>query len=144
MRAILPGMARLHSLSSDRRGNALIEFALLSPILIALLMGMLGYGQYFLTAHTLQQLANDAARAAIVGQTQAERTTLARASVAQGLTNAAVAKPGEVSSTVAEADGRVTVTLSVDTRALALLRAGLVPMPDPVIERRAVAEVADF
>jgi uncharacterized membrane protein YcaP (DUF421 family) len=64
--------------------------------------------------------------------------------VAQGLANAAVAKPGEVSSAVAEADGRVTVTLSVDSRALSLLRSDMVPMPDPVIERHAVAEVADF
>ncbi len=137
-------MARPITFSADRRGTALVEFALLSPILIALLLGMLGYGQYFLTAHTLQQLANDAARAAIVGQTAAERVTLARASVTQGLANAAVAKPGEVSSAVAEADGRVTVTLAVDTRALSLLRTGLVPMPEPVIERRAVAQVADF
>jgi Flp pilus assembly protein TadG len=137
-------MARPASLSSDRSGNALIEFALLSPILVMLLLGMLGYGQYFLTAHTIQQLANDAARAAIVGRTAAERQALARASVTQGLANAAVAQPGEVSSAVAEADGRVTVTLSVDSRALSLLRSGMVPMPDPMIERRAVAEVADF
>jgi Flp pilus assembly protein TadG len=135
-------MYALSRLRSDRRGAALIEFALLSPILIVLLVGMLGYGQYFLTAYTLQQLANDAARAAIVGQTRTERETLARTSVTQGLTKAAVAKPDEVSSAVEESDNRVTVTLSVDTRALSLLRSGLVPMPDPVIERRAVAQVA--
>lgn len=135
-------MARPPFPLADSRGTALVEFALLAPILIVLLMGMLGYGQYFLTAHTLQQLANDAARAAIVGETRAERRTLAAASVAQGLAKAAVAKPAEVTSVVEEADGRITVTLSVDTRALALLRSGLVPMPDPVIERRAVAEVA--
>jgi Flp pilus assembly protein TadG len=135
-------MGVLPRLESDRRGAALVEFALLSPILILLLVGMLGYGQYLLTAYTLQQLANDAARAAIVGQTKTERETLARTSVTQGLAKAAVAKPGEVSSTVEESDSRVTVTLSVDSRALSLLRSGLVPMPEPVIQRRAVAQVA--
>lgn len=135
-------MSSRFRLSADRSGAALVEFALLSPILIVLLLGMLGYGQYFLTAHTLQQLANDGARAAIVGQTATERETLARASVTQGLARAAVAKPVEVTTRFEEDAGRVTVTLAIDTRALSLLRSGMVPMPDPVIERRAVAELA--
>ncbi|PCD02552.1 TadE-like protein [Sphingomonas spermidinifaciens] len=136
-------MARLFPVAKDRRGNALVEFALLAPILIMLLVGMLAYGQYFLAAHTLQQLANDAARAAIVGHSEAERTTLAQASVTQGLARSAVARPETVIRSIEERDGRITVRLSVDTHAL-LLRSGLVPMPDKVIERRAVAELAEI
>lgn len=137
-------MFRSLRLLSDHRATALVEFALLAPILIVLLLGMLGYGQYILTAHTLQQLSNDAARASIVGQSRSERAALAVASVEQGLTKAPVGRPGDVTTKYDEADGRAAVTLSVDTRALSLLRSGLVPMPEPVIERRAVAEVAEL
>lgn len=131
-------------LRSDRSGATLVEFALLSPILIVLLFGMIGYGQYFLIAHSIQQLANDAARAAIVGQTKTERDTLARASVAQGAVQVAVGSPSGITTQIDESGGRVTVTLAVDTRTLALLRTPLVPMPDPIIRRRAVAQLADL
>ena len=39
---------------------------------------MISYGGYFLRAHSVQQLANDAARAAIGGLDDAERLTLAQ------------------------------------------------------------------
>jgi Flp pilus assembly protein TadG len=129
-------------LVQEQRATALIEFALLSPILIVLLLGIVGYGQYIFTAHALQQLSNDAARSAIVGSTAAAREARARASVAAGLASTPIGRPGDVVTHVAQADGRVTVTLTVDTRVLGLMRSGIVPMPRPVIERRAVAEIA--
>ena len=39
--------------------------ALVLPALTLLLLGIFGYGQYFLLAHSAQQMANDAARATI-------------------------------------------------------------------------------
>jgi Flp pilus assembly protein TadG len=63
---------------ADRSGAAAVEFALISPILIVLFWGIISYGGYFFTAHTVQQLANDAARAAVAGLDDAERTQLAR------------------------------------------------------------------
>ena len=68
-------------LSADRRGAAIVEFAILLPVLIVMLFGMLAYGQYFLLAHSVQQLANDAARATVAGVTPAERLTIAGATV---------------------------------------------------------------
>ena len=43
---------------------------------------------------------------------------------------------------VDELGSRATVRLRVDARALTLLSTGLVPLPEPVIERRAVAILA--
>lgn len=120
----------------DRRATALVEFALLLPLLLVLILGMIGFGQYMFVAHGLQQVAHDAARAALAGITEAEREQLALSDVARGLASGAVARPALVEADVDEDAGRLTVTLSTDTRALGLLRPPLVPMPDPVIERR--------
>jgi Flp pilus assembly protein TadG len=125
-------------LFADRRGVSVVEFALLAPLLMALLVGLLGYGQYFLAAHTAQQLANDAARATVAGIDAAERLTLARASVARELAALPELKQATVTTTVEEAPQLVTVKVSLDAAALPLLRSTLVPMPSTTIERRAV------
>jgi Flp pilus assembly protein TadG len=57
----------------DTRGSSAVEFALLTPVFLLMLTGMLAYGIYFGAAHSLQQLAADAARTAIAGLNQTER-----------------------------------------------------------------------
>lgn len=133
---IRPHRARL---TGDVCGNALIEFALLLPILAMLLIGMIGYGQYFLMAHTAQQLANDAARASVGGINSEERAALANASVASGAAAIGAIPSNRLSSSVSETGSRVTVQVTLDTNGMAMMRLPLVPMPDPVIRRRAVA-----
>src|SRR3546814_19456555 len=54
------------TLAREERGAAIVEMALVLPLLLALLMGVLVYGQYFMLAHNVQQAANDGARASIV------------------------------------------------------------------------------
>jgi len=51
-------------LRRDQSGATAVEFAFLAPVLILILMGITGYGGYFWMSHSVQQLANDAARAA--------------------------------------------------------------------------------
>jgi Flp pilus assembly protein TadG len=58
--------------TGDDRGTAVIEFAILTPVFLLMLTGMLAYGIYFGAAHALQQLAADAARTAIAGINAAE------------------------------------------------------------------------
>lgn len=64
------------SFSSDTRGGAAVEFAILAPVYLLMLCGMLAYGLYFGAAHSLQQLAADAARISIAGLDRAERDGL--------------------------------------------------------------------
>lgn len=61
---------------SDNRGGAAVEFAILAPVYLLMLCGMLAYGLYFGAAHSLQQLAADAARISIAGLDRAERDDL--------------------------------------------------------------------
>lgn len=72
----------MHALSGcarDARGTAAVEFAILTPVFLLLLTGMMAYGVYFGAAHSLQQLAADAARTAIAGLTEGERNRLVNA-----------------------------------------------------------------
>ncbi len=69
-------MRRFAGWVRDCRGTSAVEFAILTPVFLLLLTGMLAYGIYFGAAHALQQLAADAARIAIAGLDEAERDRL--------------------------------------------------------------------
>ncbi|MGB3415731.1 MAG: TadE/TadG family type IV pilus assembly protein [Mesorhizobium sp.] len=58
---------------TNRSGTSAIEFAMLAPIFVLFLFGMIAYGIYFGASHSVQQIAADAARTAISGQTPGER-----------------------------------------------------------------------
>lgn len=69
-------------LCTDCRGASAIEFALLAPVFLLMILGALCYGIYFGAAHSVQQLAADAARAAVAGLDGNERAALATAFIA--------------------------------------------------------------
>jgi Flp pilus assembly protein TadG len=54
-------------------GAAAIEFALVVPLLIAMVFGIISFGYYFAVANSVQQLAAEAARASVTGYTQPAR-----------------------------------------------------------------------
>jgi Flp pilus assembly protein TadG len=62
--------------ATDCTGAAALEFAILSPLFILLVCGMMAYAIYFGAAHSVQQLAADAARTSIAGLSTAERNSL--------------------------------------------------------------------
>jgi Flp pilus assembly protein TadG len=121
-----------------RRGTALIEFAIVLPLLICLLFGIVGYGQYFLLAHSVQQIANDAARATIAGLSTDERRALAEQRVAADVASMDSFPAALVTARVAESGDSVTVDVTLDARGLALFSQAIVPMPGAAIERRVV------
>lgn len=131
-------MERSYSFTNDRRGSAVIEFALLLPVLVALLFGVLAYGQYFLLAHSVQELANDAARATIGGLSRDERLQLANDTVSAELPRLRAMPADRVTTHVDESSGLVTVRVRLDASTIPLLHMSMIPMPDPMIERRAV------
>lgn len=64
-------------LLSDRRGTSAVEFAVIAPLFIATILGMVAYGIYFGASHSIQQIAADAARASVAGIDDAERREIA-------------------------------------------------------------------
>src|SRR5436309_14445967 len=55
-------LSRLRRKLREERGTALIEFALVLPVLILIVMGILYFGRYESYANDEQQLASSAAR----------------------------------------------------------------------------------
>jgi Flp pilus assembly protein TadG len=64
-------------------GVTAIEFAIIAPVFLAILFGMIVYGIYFATWIAITEAASEGARAAVAGLSSAERTSLATAQVAQ-------------------------------------------------------------
>ncbi|PKP88727.1 MAG: transporter [Alphaproteobacteria bacterium HGW-Alphaproteobacteria-17] len=124
-------------LRREQRGAAIVEMALVLPMLLVLLMGMLVYGHYFLLAHSVQQAANDGARAAIVGLDGEDRRTIAEAAVARSLQGV----EGTHSVTVSETGDAVTVAVGFAAADGAFVQSGLVPSPARVIRTRATFEL---
>lgn len=125
------------TLAREERGAAIVEMALVLPLLLALLMGVLVYGQYFMLAHNVQQAANDGARAAIVGLDAADRRAVASRAVARSLQ----AVEGTHSVAVSETAEAVTVAVTFTAPQTSLLRSSFVPSPDKVIRARATFEL---
>lgn len=123
-------------------GSSLIEAAFALPILVLLLMGILAYGSWFMTAHSLQQAANDAARAAVAGLNTSERRALVDQSVLAA--RAAFPVPGAqtISIGASESSGYYTVTLRYNLANAPIFAAIPFPLPGGVLERSAVVRIA--
>ncbi|WDI33145.1 pilus assembly protein [Hyphococcus flavus] len=61
----------------NRTGTAATEFAIVAPVFLLMILGMLGFGIYLGASHSVQQLASDVARATIPGVTEKERQEIA-------------------------------------------------------------------
>lgn len=132
----------LTRLLRHQAGSSLIEAAFALPLLILLLMGLLGYGSWFMTAHSLQQAANDAARASVAGLTTTERRSL----VDQSILAARAAFPAPAAQTIGvntgESSGYYRVTLRYNLANAPLFAAIPVPLPGSTLERSAVVRIS--
>ena len=134
----------LSRLSRDRRGVAAIEFAIVAPLLILLMFGMIMYGSWFWMAHSVQSLASEGARAAIAGLDPTERADLARGFVGAqvgdlGLDSAKTAVAVESTPAV------IRVSIAYDAADHPLLAlSGLLPSPPKTIRRTAVVRLGGY
>jgi len=72
-------LSSLRRFRRDDGGAVAVEFALVLPLLLTIVFGIICYGQYFAVAHSLQQLAAEAARAAVQEIEPQDRLALAEA-----------------------------------------------------------------
>ncbi|MET0170558.1 MAG: TadE/TadG family type IV pilus assembly protein [Aliihoeflea sp.] len=127
------------------KGSTAIEFAILSPVYLLFLLGMIAYGIYLGASHSVQQLASEAARLSVGGLTEVERRTMALDYITNHSQGYAFVDPAKLQVEVADsaADGtRFVVDLRYDARHLPIwgLFDGLV-MPSTTIERRSTVRV---
>src|SRR5271163_830192 len=89
------------SAAKATRGAAAVELALVLPFLIALLYGVFAASWILTVQHGLQQLAAEAARAALAGLSQSERNSLAISYVSAEAPTYAFLNPQAVSISTA-------------------------------------------
>lgn len=125
-------MARKGIVGSDT-GAAAVEFAILTPVFLFMLFGMLAYGIYFGAAHSVQQLAADAARTSIAGLTPGERDTLVTGFIARNAADYVLIDPARLSIAIGDKPDdpdQYRVTVSYDASALPIWNLD-VPLPVP-------------
>jgi Flp pilus assembly protein TadG len=62
---------------NNKSGASAVEFAIVASLFLTLALGVLAYGLYLGAAHSVSQLAADAARASIAGINDDERAKIA-------------------------------------------------------------------
>lgn len=118
---MMSGVRRRPSQRNHQEGAALVEFALVLPLLLVLVMGIIDFGLYFYNDLLLTQAARDAVRYASVGDSGRAGTTIANVSGMLVSTAAPIA-----TINIGTSGGEASVTLRTSYRTLTPLP-GLVP-----------------
>ncbi|MGQ4272742.1 TadE family protein [Terrihabitans sp. B22-R8] len=129
-------------LRGDTRGASAVEFALIAPVFLMIMIGTFSYGMYFGAIHSVQQLAAEAARATLPGLSLAERRGLAERQLNASLAHYSLLKGDDVTLEIAthphNAD-LLLVSVNYDASKMIIWRfAGLLPLPPQKINRAAV------
>lgn len=127
-----PGLRRL---VRDRNGASAVEFAIIAPVFILMIVGVLAYGIYFGAANSVQQIAADAARTSIAGLSATERNTLVTEFIENNAGGYVFIDPDEVDFTIGDDASdpnqyKVTVTYDASRLPIWVLP---VPMPGRII-----------
>lgn len=103
--AVTPAeMPAWRRLAADARGTAAIEFAVLAPLLMAVLFGTVAFGLDYAVRIALTYAAAEGGRAAVAGLDDGERKSLAVAAVTDSLS--------ALSPLIDPAKARISVTFS--------------------------------
>lgn len=141
---------KLHDLGAtdmfrDERGTSAIEFAILAPVMLLLLFGMIAYGIYFGASHSIQQIAADAARTALAGLTPAERSSLASNYIKQNASGYAFINPSDLTISVGDSKAdpdQFNVNITYDAHNLPIWNLlGDMQLPGETISRHSTIRI---
>ncbi|MND44502.1 TadE-like protein [compost metagenome] len=135
---------RIRRFITNSSGAAAVEFAIVSPLFFIALLSMIAYGIYLSAAHSVQQLAADAARTAVAGLSDTERKTLATDFINRSMIDSTLLDKSKLTLT-AQADpgnpNQFTVALTYDASNLPIFNLFTYAMPSNQIKRFATVRV---
>jgi len=135
---------RIRRFITNSSGAAAVEFAIVSPLFFIALLSMIAYGIYLSAAHSVQQLAADAARTAVAGLSDTERKTLAADFINRSMIDSTLLDKSKLTLT-AQADpgnpNQFTVALTYDASNLPIFNLFTYAMPSNQIKRFATVRV---
>lgn len=127
-----------------REGVAAVEFAIVFPVLLLMLIGLVVYGSWFWLAHSVQSLAYESARASLGGLNPSERRAIALDFVE--MRSAEIGVPVASSSVAVTSDAqviRVKIDYDASTHPVMALR-GLTVAPPQTITKEAVVRLGGY
>lgn len=128
-----------------RDGSAAIEFALVGPLLILMLVGMVVYGGWLWVAQSVQSLATEGARAAVGGLNAVERNSLAQAFITAEAENGAGLPRDHLTVAVDSDNDAIRVRVAFDASDhWVMMMSGLLPAPPTVIVRTAIVRTGGY
>jgi Flp pilus assembly protein TadG len=141
-------VARAHAYWKGILGNcdgaSAVEFAIVLPIFLMVLFGIILFGSYFAVVHGLQQITAEAARASIAGLTDDERATLAKDNINRNIASYPMISAGRLTLESAGTDPATStyaLTLRYDASDMIIFNLPqFVPAPNPTIRRSAAVQ----
>jgi Flp pilus assembly protein TadG len=130
-----------------RRGASAVEFAMLLPLFLALVFGIVIFGSYLAVVHGLQQLAAEAARSSIAGMSASERSSIATSYVSTNVGTYPLITANQVSVNAATSpsDPNVfVVTVTYNASGMFIYSLPFVPAPSSTIVRSAAIPFGGF
>ena len=129
----------------NRQGASAIEFAIVGPLFLLIIFGMIAYGIYLGAAINVEQLAADAARASLAGLDEEERQELASEFIEVNSAEYMLIDPEYISVSVAGSaidPNQFKVAVRYDATKLPIWNLYLpLPLPGKVIERSSVIRI---
>lgn len=137
---------QLRRLARSRDAASAVEFAILVPLFLLLVFGIIVFGSYLAMVHGVQQLAAEAARRSIAGLNDTERASLAAGYVSANAGSYPLIVADRLTVASAKSGANVfVVTVDYDaSRSFIFALPTFVPMPPPRIERSAAIPFGGF
>lgn len=132
----------------DNRGVAALEFAIVAPVMLLMMLGLFMFGIYLIFIHEVQEIASSAARSSVAGLNEAERNTLAEQYVSTAVANSMLLNPADLTVQTATSgnppvDYSVTITYDLKDTAVPML-AQFISVPVSNITRTSTIEFGGY
>lgn len=124
-----------------RDGAIAVEFAMIAPVFLMILFGIIMYGSYLSVVHGVGQLAAEAARSSVAGLNESERSSLANSYITGNVNAYPLIDPAHltVNAATSGSDANVfVVTVNYDASGMFIYSLPtFVPAPSSTIVRSA-------
>ncbi len=131
----------LQRFSRCGRAASAVEFAILAPLFLLIVFGIVTFGSYLAVVHGVQQLAAEAARSSVAGLSDGERSNLAASYVSANVASYPLIEKSHltVNAAASAASSKVfVVSVGYDASHMFIYALpAFVPLPSPNIVRSA-------
>lgn len=138
---------RTERFASCRRGSSAVEFAMLLPVFLTVVFGIIVFGSYLAVIHGVQQLAAEAARSSVAGMSESERNSLAVNYVTNNAASYPLINAAKITTAAATSASNANVfvvTVTYDASSMVIYTLPFVPKPASTITRTASIPYGGF